>query len=162
MRKFFITLFTVLAVGTPMVTATAQPILQTKVAAEAPKATRNMDATASWRKELCRYQSVDKGKWTINEVHLTIHCAIIHFPVSHSTADYIADRESNFLWYARNTSSGACGIYQHLPRYWPSRVGNFNQAKPKWDLGTDCYNARSNVLVSIRMARMGGWGPWGF
>jgi len=116
---------------------------------------------AEWRMQRCRYQTVDKGKWTVREVDLTINCAVVHFPVSYSTAHYVADRESNHLWFARNAYSGACGIYQHLPRYWASRVSEFTKAHPHWDLGRSCYNARSNILVAIRMAHRGGWGPWG-
>lgn len=114
----------------------------------------------SWRMRECRYQSLQPGHWTEREVHKTIHCAITHWPVSHSTADYVAERESGLYWHATNSTSGACGIYQHLPRYWPGRVASFNDAAPRWDLAPSCYNARSNILVAIRMARSGGWSPW--
>ena len=93
------------------------------------------------------------------EVKRTIQCAVAHWPVAggYAKALAIAVRESGLYWKATNALSGACGIYQHLPRYWPSRVA----AYPGLRLGPSCYNARSNVLVSIRMVHSGGWGPWG-
>lgn len=122
---------------------------------------RSAAATAEWMKRFCRYQSVDGRAWTIREVHLTIHCGVRAFRVSHSIADTVASRESGMRSGARNTSSGACGIFQHMPRYWPGRVGDYNHARPRWDLHPSCFNARSNILVSLRMAAIGGWGPWG-
>jgi hypothetical protein len=116
---------------------------------------------SDWRWNRCRFQGVNHlENWTEYEVHLTIHCAVRKFPTSHDTADYVADRESGMGYNATNSSSGACGIYQHLPRYWPDRVDSFRQARPAWRLKRGCYNARSNVLVAIRMASTGGWGPW--
>jgi hypothetical protein len=89
--------------------------------------------------------------------------------VAISTAHYIAHRESGAnLWpWARNTYSGTCGVFQHMPRYWESRVRSYLPARwwgyRRW---TDsnlvrCTNARANVIVAIRMAHSGGWGPWG-
>lgn len=119
------------------------------------------DAQAGWRSKQCRYQGVDRGHWTKHEVHLTIHCAVSKYPTSHSTADGVASRESGMNYDARNSDSGACGVYQHLPHLWPDRVQGFNHRHPWFDLGTSCYNARSNVLVAISMAHRNGWGPWG-
>lgn len=115
-----------------------------------------------WRWERCRFKTLQPAPWTVKEVHKTIHCAVLHWPVSHQTADYVAMRESGMRYDATNPSSGACGIYQHLPRYWPGRVAEFNRSLPRWDARPGCYNARANVLVAIRMAHNGGWGPWGF
>jgi len=69
----------------------------------------------------------------------------------------IAQRESGLAWYAVNPSSGAAGVYQHLPQYWKARVLSY----PALRLGPSVFNARSNILVAIRMAHSGGWGPWG-
>lgn len=75
------------------------------------------------------------------------------------TALYVADRESGFYAGATNSSSGACGIYQHLPSYWPGRYRAYSA--PRWgSMGPSCYNGRTNVIVGLTMAKRGGWGPW--
>jgi hypothetical protein len=112
------------------------------------------------RDKYCRYQSLERGNWTNREVRLTIECAVMHWPTSLATALYVANRESNFRHTARNTSSGACGIYQHIPRYWYGRVFNFVDHHPRWRVKASCFNARTNILVSINMAHHHGWGPW--
>lgn len=116
-----------------------------------------------WRWNKCRFQTLEKANWTVFEIKQTIRCAVRHWPVSGGVdkAFAIAQRESGFYWHATNSSSGACGIYQHLPQYWPIRIKNFNAKFPHWDGGESCYNARSNVIVAIWMASTGGWGPWG-
>lgn len=128
----------------------------TLVSASATISTQN-------RNRYCRYQSVDNAKWSHHEVHLTEQCAIRHWSVSggFTKAHYISERESGDGWFARNPSSGTCGIYQHQPSLWPGRVQAANKALPNWNLGPSCYNARSNIIVSIHMAHSGGWGPWG-
>lgn len=117
-------------------------------------------AERTWRWNFCRFQAVDNAPWTQREVHLTIHCALAHWPTSHSTADYVASRESGMRATALNTSSGACGVYQSLDELWPGRIAAFNRALPRWNAAPSCFNARSNVLWAIRQAHMGGWGPW--
>jgi soluble lytic murein transglycosylase-like protein len=114
-----------------------------------------------WR--TCRFGTLVDPRWTWTryEVQQTIRCAVRHYPVSLSHAMYVADRESSFFAKARNPSSGACGIYQHLPSYWPVRVRSLARAHPRWSLAGSCYSARSNVLVAIWMAHTSGWGPWG-
>lgn len=120
-------------------------------------------SVAQSRSRYCRYDSVDHAKWTIHEVKLTIACAVRHWSVSGgvSYADYIAARESGYGWFVKNPSSGACGVYQHMPSLWPGRIQLAQHALPRWHLGDSCFNARSNVVVAIRMAHSGGWGPWG-
>lgn len=115
----------------------------------------------AWRHESCRFQSANPRNWTRWEVRSTIACAVDRWAVPLETAMAIADRESGFYAKARNPSSGACGIYQHLPRYWPGRVSNHNFGAPKkYDVAPGCENARSNVLVSVRMMHTIGLGPW--
>jgi hypothetical protein len=85
-----------------------------------------------------------------------IRCAAPKLGLSTSKALQVAWRESRYHPGARNNSSGTCGVFQHMPRYWPERVR-------RWYWGTDpsCYDGRTNVLVSLRMVRSGGWSPWG-
>ena len=114
-----------------------------------------------WRWRRCKFQTVEAGKWTVNEVKLTIECAVQHWPVSLDHALYVANRESGFRWDATNATSGACGVFQHLPEFWPIRQDNFDRLYPRWHIRESCYNARSNILVAIWMAHTGGWAPWG-
>lgn len=62
---------------------------------------------------------------------------------------------------------GSLGVFQQNGKYWQGRVNTY--LKPSWFPGQwkrihnvpeGAYNARANVLVSIRMAHAGGWGPW--
>lgn len=117
---------------------------------------------STWRDAECRYQYVDGHRnWTVTEVKATIVCAAAKFHVSVLTAFYVADRESRFRQYARNAYSGAAGIYQHLPVYWPARYAAFAGGHRKLlPAGSSAYNARSNVLVALWMAQTS-WAPWG-
>lgn len=75
------------------------------------------------------------------------------------TALYVANRESGFYAGATNSSSGACGIFQHIPSYWPGRYAAFSPGR--WgSMGTSCYCGRTNIIVSVHMAMRGGWSPW--
>ena len=56
---------------------------------------------------------------------------------------------------AYNSWSCAKGIYQHLCRYWPSRADAYGF--DDWS----AYNARANVMVTMRMVKHYGWGAWG-
>jgi len=84
-----------------------------------------------------------------------IRCAARYFGVSADKALAIADRESHFHPTAYNSWSCAKGIYQHLCRYWPSRAKTYGFTD--WS----AYNARANIMVTLRMVRKYGWAPWG-
>ena len=117
----------------------------------------------TWRDTECRYQYLDGHRgWSTWEVKRTIVCATERWGVSTSTALYVADRESNFGQYATNRYSGACGVFQNLPQYWPDRVMSLKDDKPWFEpISTSCYDARSNILASLHMADRYGWGAWG-
>jgi hypothetical protein len=89
------------------------------------------------------------------QVKHLIRCAARHYGVSVERAVSIARRESRFHPRAFNSWSCAKGVYQHLCRYWPKRasVYGFND----WS----AYNARANIIVTMRMVRHYGWAPWG-
>ncbi len=113
------------------------------------------------RSVYCHYRSSDgRPKFSDIDVIRTIRCATNKFGVDTSHALEIADRESGYSWWARNPLSGTCGIFQHIPRYWPGRRAAFLRVHPYWHLLPSCYNARSNVVVSAWMMRHG-FGPWG-
>lgn len=117
------------------------------------------DTRNTWRANECRYQYVDgKAGWNVDEVQTTIRCVANRFDVSVVTALYIADRESNYRQFATNSSSGACGIFQHIPTYFPGRLHDVPMKYKVW--GPSCYNARSNILAALWMAHRYGWGAW--
>jgi hypothetical protein len=67
---------------------------------------------------------------------------------------YVANRESKFHPNAYNPS-GCAGIYQHMLRYWPGRAAAYGFR------GWSAFNARANIIVTMRMVNRSGWGPWG-
>jgi hypothetical protein len=83
-----------------------------------------------------------------------IRCAADHYDVSQRKALYVAWRESRYLPYAYNGAGPAAGVFQHLLRYWPDRADTygFPDRSP--------FNARANILVTMRMVRDLGWSPW--
>lgn len=73
------------------------------------------------------------------------------------SARYIACKESNFHWNSYNPS-GCYGVYQFkMSTYLDAR-----NARPLLKAATspNPYDARSNVLVAVRIAHDSGWSPW--
>jgi hypothetical protein len=101
--------------------------------------------------KVCNYDW-QQGTWQIKQL---IRCAADHWnvPGGASTALAIADRESQYHPNAFNPS-GCAGIYQHMLKYWPGRAAEYGFA------GWSAYNARANIIVTMRMVQGGGWGPW--
>jgi hypothetical protein len=96
-----------------------------------------------------------RGPWWVRRL---IVCAASHYRVPGGAPEalYIADRESHFYPRAYNAWSGAMGIYQHLRRYWAGRASAYGFG------GWSGFNARANIIVTMRMVRrLGGWWPWG-
>lgn len=57
--------------------------------------------------------------------------------------------------WATNPSSGAAGLYQHLPRYWADRA-----SKAGW-AGADIYDPTANVAVAAWLSAGGSdWSHW--
>ena len=102
-------------------------------------------------KKVCR---IDWREGRPQVKHL-IRCAARHYGVSVDRAISIARRESRFHPRAFNGWSCAKGIYQHLCRYWPKRASTYGF--DDWS----AFNARANVIVTMRMVRRYGWAPWG-
>ena len=100
---------------------------------------------------ICNYDW-QKGTWQVKQL---IRCAADYWKVPGGavTALAIADRESHFHPNAYNPS-GCAGIFQQMLRYWPGRASAYGFA------GWSAFNARANIIVSMRMVARGGWGPW--
>lgn len=94
-----------------------------------------------------------------------IGCATDHWSVEYGEGQAlcVAERESGYWPWAVNSSSGAAGIYQHLPRYWEGRARLYLRREwfPNSVWPPSPFRARANVLVSIRLAHAVGWYPWG-
>jgi hypothetical protein len=93
-----------------------------------------------------------RGRWFVKKL---VRCASAHFDVGVRKALHVANRESDFRPSAFNASSCAKGIYQHLCRYWPGRAFDYGFK------GWSAYNARANIIVTMKMVRRSGWSPWG-
>ena len=92
-----------------------------------------------------------QSTWHVKQL---IRCAASHHGVSTSTALYVAWRESRYRPSAYNAAGGAAGVYQHLVKYWPDRAADYGFKN--WSP----FNARANIMVTMRMVRQYGWSPW--
>jgi hypothetical protein len=113
----------------------------TKTTATATKTAKTVCPVA-WR----------KGTFYVKRL---VRCAANFYGVSIDKALYVANRESNFHPRAYNSWSCAKGIFQHLCRYWPTRASSYGFRD--WS----AFNARANIMVTMRMVKRYGWSPWG-
>jgi hypothetical protein len=88
------------------------------------------------------------------QVKQLIRCAAHrwHVPGGADKALSVARCESHFNPEAYG--AGNAGVFQQNLAYWPERAITFGFP------GASAYNARANVIVSVRMAHRNGWGPW--
>jgi hypothetical protein len=103
-----------------------------------------------------------------HKVRLLIGCAVDRWPVDGGLpkALAVADCESSFWPWAN--ANGNYGVFQQRGAYWVDRVGSYlhrdwwtsTQWKRLHTVPAGPYLARANVILSIRMAHNGGWGPW--
>jgi hypothetical protein len=108
---------------------------------------------------ICQFPWRTKHGYNTWQVKRTIKCAVAHFPVSggQRKALHIAWRESRFDPHAATPNGRFKGIYQQGVAWWPSRYRAYGFPY----LLDNILNARTNIIVSIRMAHRHGWGPWG-
>lgn len=109
-----------------------------------------------WREKSGRF---NKGSevWTEFEVRQTIRWAVDKWYVPGGVIKAVSVAECESHLYARAYNDGGyAGVYQQAVAYWPGRHRN---APDYLQLSPSVFNARSNVVVSILMAR-GGWGAW--
>lgn len=94
-----------------------------------------------------------EGTWHVKQL---IRCAARRWnsPGTPRQAIRVARCESNLNPHAYS-SGGYAGLFQQPSQYWPGRAGRWGQE------GRSVFNARANVIVSIRMAHAyGSWGAW--
>jgi hypothetical protein len=92
-----------------------------------------------------------QSSWHVKQL---IRCAASHHGVSTEKALYVAWRESRYRPSAYNAAGGAAGIYQHLLKYWPDRAEDFGFSD------RSVFDARANIMVTMRMVKQYGWDPW--
>ncbi len=94
-----------------------------------------------------------QGTWHIKRL---IRCAARRWdsPGTPAKAVEVASCESHLRPGAYNPS-GYAGLFQQSTRYWPERADRWGQPD------RSVFNARANIIVSVRMARaLGSWSAW--
>ena len=112
-----------------------------------------------WRSERCRYARSDgEGGFTIREVARTIECAAGRWNVPVERALSIARCESGLR---ANALGGGTyiGIYQFHPDTFRSAYAHRIRFARRWDLKGTAWNARSNVVIAIRIMQRT-YAPW--
>jgi hypothetical protein len=119
-----------------------------------PVALTNAPTAASYTYVPSKLCPIDwhQGTWFVKQL---IRCAAHHYGVDADKAISVARRESMFDPDAYNTWACAKGVFQHLCRYWPGRAYDYGFK------GWSAYNARANIIVTMKMVRRLGWAPWG-
>jgi len=122
-----------------------------------------VEAGAHHRRGPCalHWQRAWREDGDLRPVRRLIRCATRIWPVPGGArrALGIARCESGFRPDAYGW--GNAGVFQHRVVYWPERA--LRWLRPAWFGGVRVpspYNARANVIVAVRMAHSGGWGPW--
>ena len=88
------------------------------------------------------------GRVAISKCFITR--AARYYDQSRRQALYIAHRESRFNWRATNSSSGAAGLFQFMPRTWQSTpYRRHSPYHPKWA-----------ALAAMWMWKRGGQSHW--
>jgi hypothetical protein len=108
-----------------------------------------------------RYARTSDGNgWSPTDVKQAIRFSVHrwHVPGGPRKAIAVARCESGFRPHAHDTPTVG-GVYQHKYRYWRGRFRKYNPHHG-WRLPPSIFNARTNVVISIRMASRHGWGPW--
>ena len=97
----------------------------------------------------------------VRPVKRLIRCAVRRWPVPGgvSKALSVARCESSFRPDAVSPAPTNLGVYQHRATYWPARADRW--LRPRWEISHRWNNARANVIVSVRIAHVGGsWASW--
>jgi len=101
-----------------------------------------------------------------------IRCAVERWPVPGGAPKAIAVAECESSLWPWAIGGDNLGVYQHKAAYWQGRVRallreRWFSARQWARIDQDAtehpgaaFVARANVLVAVRMASAGGWGPW--
>jgi len=131
----------------------AAALLALAVPASASAAVRSSSDVCA--NKLCtKYKSGTPSCWSKGSRAKISRCFIYrasrHYRQSTSHALHIAHRESRFNWRVTNSSSGAAGLYQFMPRTWQSTP--YRKHSP--------YNPKWASLAAMWMWKRGGLSHW--
>ena len=119
----------------------------------APAGTRSTENPCANR--LCTKYKADTPSCWNKKGHARISKCFIaraarHYRQSRSHAFHIAHRESRYNWRVTNSSSGAAGLFQFMPRTWQSTpYRKHSPYHPKWA-----------ALAAMWMWQRGGQSHW--
>lgn len=114
------------------------------------------NASAHHKPGVCDFHWARDGGYSAWGVKQIIRCATENYwvPGGASKALSVARCESRYNPYARNGPYK--GVFQQASHFWTGRYREFGSKY----LDNAIYNARTNILVSIRMAHKLGWSHW--
>lgn len=114
-------------------------------------------------RDTCRFARYD-GHVGVSDVEVRkmMRCAQLRWPVlgGLDKAFAVVRCESGFDETNVNPKSGAAGVWQFLASTWSSQRAHYRRLGRRFKLSTHVLNARANVVVGMRYAHEGGWGPW--
>jgi hypothetical protein len=89
-----------------------------------------------------------------------IRCATSRWdvPGGAARATCVAQAESGLDPKTVSDDGSYVGLFQHSAEAWPDRYRAWT--RPAWQLDERPLNARTNVIVTVRMVNADGWGPW--
>jgi hypothetical protein len=121
---------------------------------------RDTTDTANWRQEQCRFQGLDKGVWTQPEEDRTAWCVLKRWSVPGGLTKFraVISCESGWWRLAYNALGPYVGLAQHALASWYYRVKSYTPTW--WHLRPGWRNSRTQLIVTARMVRDVGWGPW--
>lgn len=133
--------------------------------AGAPGATAQTRRAARIEREMetdCQFSWLADGVWTYSVMMRTVDCVLGKWPVTSggkAKVVCVGDRESH--WNRFVTNHGRyLGLFQHAASAWAGRVRQYGPASWRDNLKTAWWNPRTQIVVTVRMERDLGWGPW--
>ncbi len=121
--------------------------------------TWTLPAAAGWRRQTCRFSHGDG--YSDTEVVQTIRCGVRRWAVVGGSAKALAVARCESGLDEHAYANGNAGVFQQRVVYWPARWRSYHAAVGlRLEVRRSVFNARANVLVSIRYAHLYGWGAW--
>jgi len=106
-----------------------------------------------------RYCRTSEGNgWSVKDVKQAIRCAAGKWEVDGGARKAIAVARCESSFHPRARNACCSGVFQQHRAYWRGRFRAYNPHRG-FKLRPSVYNARTNIVISIRMARRVGWSP---
>jgi len=120
-------------------------------------------ANESWRWEQCRFKNLESGGdgWTTREIAKTVRCAARRWTVDGGVTKALdVGRCESGLDADEYGNPPYIGVYQFAPSTFEGAADRFAAFRHRWGIPDNPWNGRANVVLAIRVAHAGGWGPW--